>query len=196
MNDLSSSKPEAAKIELADGSEAPIALVQSVYSELTGEQESFTRLLQDNHIVTIDDIRQLVEKLIQASEQYAVISVKLLVSVLYADNLRQKITCFEEFAKIDSSRPHPVQSVTIEYNFLIKEPAAQARNYKILVNLDSRTALRQSAAKEHGIEATLIKLTMRYSGRLLVEHSDYIVGKFLLNVLEEWYSSVKKSKSN
>ena len=196
MSDLEASEADANAIELADGSEAPLALVQSVYSELTGAQESFSRLLKDNHIISVNDIEQLIQKLVQASKQYNVIGAKLLVSILYADNLRLKITTFDEFSKIDSGRPYPVQSIRVEYNFLIQEPQAQARNYRIVVDLGSRAALRQSAAKEHGIEAALIKLTMRYSGRLLVEHSDYIVGKFLLNVLEEWYSTVQKSKTS
>ncbi|AXE66029.1 hypothetical protein BBF93_18650 [Hyphomonas sp. CACIAM 19H1] len=195
MSNISKMEPEdAGNIELRDGTSVPLEMVQKIFSEVNGSDEALSRIVYDDHIVTKDNVQQLLIQLIQAANQYQLQSDTLRITILRTDDNQTELNCLESLNQLDPSPATPIEAIVIEYQFLLRNPITnKLQSYDVEVGLISRAAKRFKAAKSHGVDVQMMRLRSSMSGKFEVSYSEYLVGKFLMSTIENWYNSVEKS---
>lgn len=172
-------------------------LVQSIYNEITGKTESLTKPLKGNHILTIEDIKQLNTKICQLYEQYNVVADNCTVTVYHVNDCKEQFSSFDRFLLYDKGNMNPCENVRLVYNFLIVLPGTKkAQPYEIIIDLHSRVGLRKKAESEYGMSRNIIRLVSSRTGSVDITFVDYTVARNFLVAVEHWYEAIEKQSSN
>ena len=89
-NAISNTGPnENSKVSLGSGELVSMKIVQEIYAELTGREETLDTQYNVNHEVNYDDIYQLNAKIFQLTEQYNIVASNCCLTIYHQNNQRQ-----------------------------------------------------------------------------------------------------------
>ena len=174
-----------------------IQVLQNIYHELTGKAEEVSKSYEDALHVAFNDFKQLHLRIRQTCEQYNICSANCSVTVFYINDTKDTYSSFERFEAFNAGSSSSVESVLLNYNFLIILPKiAQPQSYTISVRIASPVAI-QRKMNENMFEVPKVFKLMGGPKTAVVniKYIDYAVARTLLNTIDEWFSALPRSKS-
>lgn len=189
-NDSESSAGDVAIIgESSNAFKVSLQTIQGIYNELTGKSEEVGKSYDKPIRVVFADLEQLDHKISQACEQYNIKSGNCSITVYYVDDTRDHFSSFERFRLHNAGSTSPVESILIQYNFLVLLPKTkQAQSYTISIRLASRVAVMRRMEREFfGPPPAIIRLMGNRTAVVEIKYVDYMVARNLLNLVDEWF---------
>lgn len=186
------SNPNGQQVDLGNGQLVSMQVVQQIYNEITGKSETLSRPYSLNHRVEFEDFRQLNIKIDQICEQYNIISKNCSVTIFHVDDQRQNFSSFERFELFDRSTLSPVESVRLEYNFLIVLPRVQKpQSYVVEINIRSRAAMAQRERRESKLPpGRFYEFIAPITAYVDIEYVDYTVARTLQVTIDGWFKGL------
>jgi hypothetical protein len=180
------------------GTTITVQELQNIYYELTGKTETISRSYNDSVKLTFADIEQLHHRITQACEQYHIRADNMNVKINYINDTCETLSSFDRFRTFNSGSSSIVESIVMEYNFLIVLPHVNTtQSYTLSLRLMSRIAIGQKAMNE--VPTTLQQFVRIISGPTIhatIKYIDYVVATTLLHVIDGWANSVPKSRTS
>ncbi len=190
---LSKEEPTSGNITKESGA---YKLVQAIYHVVTGKTETISKQFTENYKIEFEDIVQLHTKCVQMCTQWDVISQNENITFYHADNSKERFTSIERLELYNRSHTSPIETVTYEYNVLVKSPNVdKPQPYKVNVKITSGIAL----APETVPKAIGIAIIRFFSGAAIslnVEYVDYVIARNIISTLDSWVQEIEITKSN
>lgn len=163
-----------------------IQQIQSNYHDLTGKTEDVSKFYDDPFQIILGDLEQLNHRIIQCTEQYNIKAINCSVKVFYVNDTQETFSSFGRFAGFNAGSVSAVESVLINYNFLILLPKVErTQAYTISVRLASRVSIEKQMRDTMPFEMPKIFRTMGNRTAVVnVKYVDYSVARSLLNTVD------------
>jgi len=173
-----------------------LQILQEIYHELTGKAEEVSKSYTKPFQIEGDDFDQLHHRIIQACEQYNIQSNNCSIKIYHTNDTQDTISSFERFREFHVGAGNATESVLITYNFLILLPKLnQPQSYTLTVRVASRIAIEKQLQDEMVSQIPRIfRIMGGRTGVVTVKYIDYAVARNLLNIVDEWFNSLRKSK--
>lgn len=173
-----------------------IQTLQGIYHELTGKSEDVAKTYNDPYQIEAADLQQLNFRIEQCYEQYQIQTANCSVKVFYVNDTRETFSSFGRFAGFNAGTTSPVESVLIEYNFLIILPQTRRpQTYKLEIRLASRIAVEKQMRKDLPFPVPrILRIMGNQTAVVNVKYIDYAVARSMLNTVDEWLGGLKKAK--
>lgn len=181
--------------ETKEGRSVSMQLIQDIYNEFTGKTEEISQGYSKSFQVTLIDIEQLNAKINQVQEQYNICSKNCSVTIYYLSDTRERFSSFERFKLYDASRLSPVESVLLQYNFLIKLPNInRLQSYTISIRLASRIATIKKMKEEIPEGIPLRALYIGRTANVSINYVDYLVARNFQDTVKGWIDGLEEHK--
>lgn len=187
----------AQEITLPEGKSIDLDTIRTLFKEINASSSKITKVFKENHLIKFNDIEQLLVKFCQVLEPWKVTNASVVVSLSHSDGSKITFKSFDEFRCYDTNQNNAVTSIELEYKFFkLNEDVNKIDIYEISMAISSRAAMRKVVAESNGVDAHLLRLGSMISGQVEISYTDYLIGKYLLQVVSDWYDSVEKSKGD
>lgn len=179
-------------------SSVSLQLVQNIYHELTGKTEDISKSYNEPFQIVHADFDQLNHRISQCCEQYNIRANNCSVKIYYANDTQETFSSFERFSHFNAGSSSSVESVLITYNFLIVLPKLNhPQSYTLSVRTASRISIERIMRDEMLFDVPKILRVMGgRTGIVTVKYIDYVVARNLLNVVDEWFKTLPKARTN
>jgi len=186
---------ESPKVSLGSGELVSMKVVQEIYAELTGKEESLDTQYKVNHQVGYEDIYQLNAKIFQLTEQYNIEASNSSFTIYHQNNQRQSFSSFDRFAMYDRGIVSPTDRLILEYNFLILLPQLQKpQSYKIIITLGSRAATIRNLKNENRLKSHIFfEMLSEVTGDSEIRFVDYSVARNFQSAIKEWFEGLDEN---
>lgn len=169
-------------------------LAQAFYSEITGKAEKISEKFVKSFILTIENIEQLHQRIIQSTTQYNVVSANVSFSVEYQNDSSERFSSIERFKTHAGSKGVPVEEVDINYNFLFILPGTQKpQEYRINIRLISRVVkledLREKT-EDMPFSVPLWQYDNELTCRASIDFIDITVANAFMSVIKTWNNAL------
>ena len=169
-------------------------LAQAFYSEITGKAEKISEKFVKSFVLTIDNIDQLHQRIIQSTTQYNVVSANVSFSVEYQNDSSERFSSIERFKTHAGAKGVPVEEVDISYNFLFILPGTQKpQEYRINIRLISRVVkledLREKT-EDMPFSVPLWQYDNELTCRASIDFIDITVANSFMSVIKTWNSAL------
>ena len=173
-----------------------IQVLQNIYHELTGKSEEVSKSYSDPFRIVHTDFEQLNHRVTQCCEQYNIKGENCSIKVFYVNDTQETFSSFERFRAFNSGSSSAVESVLLTYNFLIILPKlGHAQSYALTIRVASKVAIEKKLRNDMPFEISkILRLMGNRTAVVSVKYVDYAVARNILNVVDEWYKTVPKSK--
>ena len=190
--DENSDKQDVEQISIDDASPlmafSPKA-IQAFYNAVTGKTEAITRYYHRLYQIQLPDFEQLKTKLDQALEQYQVLAQTEQITIIHADDTKEKFSSFERFKIYNSSDSTPTEAVTFKFNFLIQQPGLkQTQNYVAYIRVASNIVYYEKVRKD--LPPEVWDMISFQNAFVSVEYVDYMIARNFLGVIDDWFSGL------
>lgn len=173
-----------------------------IYQQLNARTESISRVFKEDIQIGFDEIRTLKHMLDQATANYMPKSRSCAVTVFYSNDMKDDFASFDEFSKQSVGRAASVESILIEYKFLLLNqpvpntltPISQPKQYNVSIRLISRVAVQRRLANEKVTK--LFFPLMQQTASIKVEYFDYTIAKAVLAIFDDWYKVLPCAEPN
>jgi len=167
----------------------PVSVMQALYHEITGRTETLERRFDGDYIFDHEEVSQLVQKFLQAIQQYNITGTDAQFTIKYVGGEKQTFSSLEKFLQLDSSKAEKVFSCEFIISFLLATPGlAKYQNYRIKILLRSWWLQADKKNLNWGISGNDV------SAVLGIEYVDYVVSQVLISVFENWLSSLRRQE--
>lgn len=175
-----------------------LQVLQDIYHELTGKTEDVSKSYSDSFQIVHADFEQLHHRVSQCCEQYSITASSCHIKVYYTNDTQETYSTFEQFRNFNAGSSSSIESVFIKYNFLILLPRLnQPQSYTLSVRTASRISIERKMRDEMPFHVPKILRVMGgRTGVVTVEYVDYVVARTLLNVVDEWFKTLPKARTN
>lgn len=181
-------------VAITGGHTVSMQLVQQIYKEVTGKTERISRQFDVNHRTDFSDLENLNSKVEQLLEQYHVKEKNCIVSFFHADDCSERFSSFDRAQVYESGSASPIETVQIEYEFLIVLPIAKKpQSYKITVDIHSRAAMVDKLKEGSVIQRRLYSAFSSGTGSITIEYIDYAVARTMMTAVAQWFESLDQS---
>jgi len=185
---------EKSTVAIGDGSMVSMQMVQDVYNEITGKTETVSKSYRIHHKTKLQDLEQLNIKIHQLYEQYNIIEDNCNATLYHVDDCKEVYSSFERFRMADKSSLSSVENIRLQYNFLILLPKThRPQPYKIEIDIHSRAAIKQKAAKEHGMPKRIMNIVASRTAVVEIEYIDYTVARNFRTAIDQWFGGLNQS---
>lgn len=175
-------------------------LAQAFYSEITGKSEKITENLTRSFVLTIENVQQLHQRIIQSTTQYNVASANVAFSVEYRNDSSERFSSIERFMTHAGSKGIAVSEVYINYRFLIILPeTSKPQEYRINIRLISRVVKLEEIRETMGELSFSIPLWEFDSGstcRVSIDFIDITVANSFMSVVKNWNNGLDEVDTN
>lgn len=175
-------------------------LAQAMYYILTGKTEKINNTYHGNYKIEMPAIRQLYTKLEQMTTQWEILGKNCNITVFHANDNFQMFSSLERFELYDTSITSPIESLTFNFNFLLKLPEARcderysAQNYNITIRFLSKVVMYNE--KPSGMPVSLLKLFGDSTIVSEIEYVDYNIARSIVATIDSWAKEVEQSKKS
>lgn len=185
-------------LELGNGQRTSMQLFQQIYRDVTGKSEKLTKFYELNFHATWQDLESLYQRLEHMLEQYNVLERSCTVTISYTDDSHERFSSFERAQAFEAGSLNVVESVTIEYRFLIVLPIAKKpQPYKLVVTLSSREGMKEKARRHAGFEGDLLSIMFASrTGMAAIEYVDYAVARTFRTEVDKWFEGLDGTKTS
>jgi hypothetical protein len=172
--------------------------LQQIYSELTGKAESISRYYDDPIRLSFDDINDLHQRILQTWEQYSLVSSACSFTIYHLKNTKEHFTSFERMQLQIASGAEPVESILVQYNFLVLLPSiSKPQNYSISVRVVSRLASERRMREEYIVSLPrFLRVMAQHTASVEITYVDYSVSRAFLTAIDEWFKTIPRSPDN
>ena len=165
-------------------------MAQAFYNELTGKSEQIREKFTKSFILTIDNIDQLHQRIIQSTAQYNIVSANASFSITYQNDSSERFSSIERFKTHAGAKGMPVEEVDISYRFLVILPETnKPQEYKINISLISRIVkleeLREKM-EDMSISMPLWQFDNELTCRASIDFTDVTVANAFMSVIKSW----------
>lgn len=177
-------------------SRVPAAAYQALYHKLTSKVEKLTETFADAYYIGTEDIIQLDHRLSQVIKQYPVKSQNAVCSLILRKGERIDSSSVDKFRTINFATPKTTQAVNYEFYFFtilpveIKDAEDIVQRFKVSVLVDQDFM----EEEDDGVPLFLKGMVSGNNIRLMVEYSDYAVGRNLQMTVQDWVSNLESKK--
>jgi len=168
----------------------PPHVLEAIVKNLQQPVQKATQVFRKNYIIEIHYIKQLLIKIEQEFRGDPFITKNLTLSLHLSSNQRFDFASWKEFAEFDSSKNEGTKSISFTYNRSASTPDNKLQFYKVQVaiqNLQMRHSIFLGPVILSRIEDAGLPPVPIHSS---VEYSDYVMGKNLIGVFEQWADSL------
>ena len=183
-------------VTLGDGRTASMQVVQQIYRDVTGKTEQLSKGYDLSHHTVWNDFESLNSRVTHLLEQYNVVERGCAVTISYIDSSSERFSSFDRARGFDAGSNSPVESVTLEFNFLIILPIAKKPElYKLVVQVSSGAALRERAETRDQFESTFLRMVAERTGFMSIEYIDYAVARNFQQEVDRWFGALQMTQS-
>lgn len=168
----------------------PPNVLEAIVKNLQQPVQKATQVFRKNYIVEIANLKQLLIKIEQEFRGDPFITKNLTLSLHLSSNQRFDFASWKEFAEFDSSKNERTKSISFTYTRSASTPDNKLQIYKVQVaiqNLQMRHSIFLGPVILSRIEDAGLPPVPIHSS---VEYSDYVMGKNLIGVVEQWADSL------
>lgn len=172
----------------------PEDALRAIIGKLNERSQKATRSFNKGYDIQVEDIKQLIDKIYQEFSGRKIISTSATVSLFLSKGRRHDFRSWDEFAEFDTSMNQTTRSISVEVTVDILDGNNQSpERYQCQVSVQNNPTslgfiigpLHFAPADQPGIPPVPIAAT--------VEFNNYVVGKNLLNTIDEWEASLKRA---
>lgn len=165
-------------------------LAQAFYSELTGKSEQISEKFTKSYILTIDNVEQLHQRIIQSTAQYSILSANASFSIKYQNDSSERFSSIERFKVHAGAKGMPVEEVDISYRFLVFFPETKKpQEYIINISLISRIVKLEDLRRkieDMNISIPLWQFDNELTCRASIDFTDITVANAFMSVIQSW----------
>lgn len=180
---------------LVDVNNLPKNALSAILRKLSEKTQRSSQVYRENYTVTVDDIRNLIDKIRQEFHDASPLSETLSVSLHLSSNQRFDFTSWDEFKGFDTSQAERTKSLSFEYDRAFEGKDGLLERYKVQVscqNISGRLNFFIGPITIGRIEdAGLPPVPIHAS----VSYSNYILGKNLTGTIDAWVRSLDVEKA-
>ena len=174
------------------GDKVPVAAYQAIYHKITSRVEKLAQTFPDAYIITADDIIHLDRLLNQSIIQYPVKSSSSNCGISLHKNERIEPSSFEKFRIFNFSMNHPTSKISYQLDFMTVLPVEIVNANDIVQRFKVSVIIDQDFVEEEDNLPTFMKGMLSGNNiSLVVEYSDYNVGRNLQVTVQDWVSSLQ-----
>lgn len=175
---------------------APIAIYQSIYNDITRTTESMSRSFDNDIQIGFDEIKHLHEMISQSCSQYNVKSANQSVTIYYSDETKDVFSTFEKFSKLSTGHASPVLNVILIYKLLIVPQLSDIpESYEISINICSRLTFLQHIKKKFGYSRSFSKIFKNDTINVRIKYFDYTIAKSVISLITDWSNNLPCAKT-
>ncbi|MEQ1486253.1 hypothetical protein [Methyloglobulus sp.] len=175
--------------------EVSLQVLQDIYHELTGKNEEVSKSYDSSFQIEHSDFEQLNHRITQTCEQYQISSTNCSVKIYYINDTQETFSSFEKFSQFNSGSTSCVESVLLTYNFLILLPRInQPQSYTLTVRVASRITIENKMKEDVVFLPKIFRMMRGRVGVVTVKYIDYAVARNILNVVDEWFNTLRSVK--
>lgn len=179
-------------VHVGANSQVSMQVLQDIYNDITGNTEKLSRTYDKNYFFTMDDLVQLNAKIRQMYEQFHIVSENCSVTVYHCNDAKERYSSFDRFKLYDGSSVNPVESVNLEYDFLIVLPRLdRPQPYKLDITLTSRVGIYHRAKLEGGKSEGYFHYLASRTAVVDIDYIDYAVARNFRTAIDQWLSSLE-----
>jgi hypothetical protein len=175
-------------------------LAQAFYNEITGKSEKVTEEFNPSFILTMENVKQLHQRIIQSTTQYNVQSANASFSVEYVNDSSERFSSIERFMTHAGTKGQPVEEVAISYNlFVILPQTNKPQEYRINITLVSRSAKVEGMKKQMDVipfSISLWQFETQFTCRASVDFIDITVANSFISVIKSWVDCLEVTSIN
>ena len=181
---------------IISGDKIPVSAYQAIYHKLTSKVEKITQIFPDAYIINTEDIIQLNRLLQQSIVQYPVKSsnATCVVSLHKHENIEP--SSFEKFKTFNFQMNKPTSKVSYQFDFFtvlpveIKTAEDIVQRFKVSIVIDQDFV----EDSDDGVPIYLRTIMSGNNINLVVEYSDYNVGRNLQVTVQDWVNSLETKR--
>jgi hypothetical protein len=202
-NDANDANDECSQVILGDESSnqsMSFQLAQAFYNEITGKSERVKEEFNSSFILTMDNVNQLHNRIIQSSAQYNIVSANASFSVIYYNDSSERFSSIERFMAHAGSKGIAVEEVDITYRLLVILPLTnKPQEYNINIKLISRCAKVESMRediKDLPMSFPLWQFEGKVTCRASIDFVDITVSNAFMSVIKSWNDCLEVTEMN
>ncbi len=175
-------------------------MAQAFYSEITGKSEQISEKFTKSFVLSINNINQLHQRIIQSTTQYNIASANASFSITYQNDSSERFSSIEKFITHAATKGMPVEEVDIRYRFLVVLPETKKpQEYRINISLISRTVkleeLREKM-QQMKISIPLWQFDSELTCRASIDFTDITVANAFMSVIKNWERTLDEVNTN
>ncbi len=173
----------------------PAAAYQAIYHKLTSKIEKLHQYFDDAYTIGVSDIVQLNDMLCQLVRQYAVESQSSTCSISFHKDEKITTSSIEKFRIINFSTQKPTEALEYIFDFYtilpveIKEAEDIVQRFKVIVKVDQ-----DFIEESEGMPFFVRGIVSGKNILLVIEYSDYAVGRNLQVCVQDWVDNLPSKK--
>lgn len=204
MTELISSEPSDNRQMILgdDSSQQAISfkLAQAFYNEITGKSERISEEFNPSFVLTLEDINQLHQRVIQSTTQYNVQSANASFSVEYVNDSSERFSSIERFMTHAGAKGQAVEEVAISYNLLVVLPQTnKPQEYRINILLVSRSTKinrMKSQMDSMPFSIPLWQFENNFTCKASIDFVDITVANSFMSVVKSWIDCLDTTSLN
>jgi len=180
------------------GDNIPFDAYQAIYHKLTGKVEKLSKPYKDPVVISVDALRNLVQRMHQMVSQYQIKGSRVQIAHSTKDGYRNVYSSIDRFCLSDSSAPEYTNSLAVEFDFLIVLPSGvdQAKDvpqrYKLQVIFEQNFVDKDDDL----VPFWLRDFTSVGVLRMELEYADYAVAQAVEATVAGWVVSLPKRSAS
>ncbi|MDI3335051.1 hypothetical protein QKW60_01385 [Defluviimonas aestuarii] len=171
----------------------PTESLRGIINKLNEKSQSATRLFRDNYQISVDDIRQLIEKITQEFHSCTVIAQSATVSLFLSQNERHDFRTWNDFESFDTSQSGRTNSIQVEVTHdVIRNKGETPERYVVQVSIQNMPGSRGFVLGPISIGPMGEFPTPPSPIAMTVSYNNYILGKNLISTVEQWERALER----
>jgi len=163
---------------------------QEFWKNVTTRPETINKSFSKAYQYEFSDIETIHHKIIAVSKSYETKGISCNFTAYYTDKSKRVFNSFDTFDVGVRSTSSSTKSITLEYTIAIQHP--QTKNYgsyKISIDLISKLS-----GDDFMAFPKFMRAFSSITGHVKVEHVDYTVAQNFINIVKDWFETMKASK--
>lgn len=166
-----------------------LKLYQAIYNKITGRSERLTEKTTRHIKITIDEIKNIDDKIKQVCSLHNIISCNQSITVTHTKNRQETFTSYDRFRIYNTGNPSPCLTVTLTYNIsMLVNGTNEPQHYRVSVKINSRLGLVEKIRKEAPpfLSDQFLPYLLNETAELKIDYVDYIVARGFSEAFTEW----------
>jgi hypothetical protein len=171
----------------------PQDAIKAIIEKLNQRSQRVTRIFKDDYDISVNDLKQLMAKIIDEFNACKIISNAPSASVVLSKNQRFDFSNWAEFESFDQSQPQTTKSLTFGITLdVIRGENEAPERYTVQVSIQNNPAMFGIQIGPFGIRP-VDSFEMPPAPLVAsINFNNYILGKNIISTIEDWEKSLKR----
>ncbi|MGJ8590384.1 MAG: hypothetical protein ACSHXW_20015 [Yoonia sp.] len=174
----------------------PKDAIKAIIEKLNQRSQRATRVFKDDYDISVNDLKQLMSKIVEEFNACSIISNASSASVILSKNQRFDFSSWTEFENFDQSQPQTTKSLTFGLTLdVIRGKNEVPERYSVQVSIQNNPAMFGIQIGPFGIRP-VDSFEMPPAPLVAsINFNNYILGKNIISTIEDWEKSLKRRES-